>query len=210
MGKKNRVLAKRESVVPAATGADVLRTYINMLGDMLNKVPGWVWMAAFAVLWLGLRVPWLPCDGGVPSFWEYGYFVTDEGYYLYGGKEKFLHGSFVNLTRHEAFTYGYAPLLHWISYLTHLVCGHSGWAWRVPFAAVNFAAWLAMFRWCAKRAGAAAAFALCAAVSSAPLVVEYERTASNDVFIGSLLVLSFCAACSRKVWGWAWRRRCSG
>ena len=49
--------------------------------------------------------------------WEYGYFVTDEGYYLDGGKEKLLYGDFVDLTRTEAFTYGFSPGTHWLAYL---------------------------------------------------------------------------------------------
>ena len=57
------------------------------------------WGFALLALWGATRWPWLSCDGGVPSLWEYGYFVTDEGYYLGGGKDKFCFGCFVDLLR---------------------------------------------------------------------------------------------------------------
>ena len=50
----------------------------------------WVLFFAFAAIYLAARLPWIACDPGVPSMWEYGYNATDEGYYLDGGKEKFL------------------------------------------------------------------------------------------------------------------------
>jgi len=174
---------------------------LDCAGRFFERIPGWTWLLLFAAIWLGLRVPWLASDGGVPSFWEYGYYVTDEGYHLYGGKEKYLYGRFVDVARNEALTYGYIPLMHFFSYLAHLVFGLSNWVWRVPFFLVNFGAWLAVFRWCAVRGGAAVAFLLCVAVSCSPIFIVYERTACNDTLIGSLLVLSFCAACScRVVW----------
>ena len=42
-----------------------------------------------AAIYLAARLPWIACDPGVPSMWEYGYNATDEGYYLDGGKERF-------------------------------------------------------------------------------------------------------------------------
>ena len=58
------------------------------------KVGRWLWFATFVAVWCALRVFWLDADPGVPSMWEYGYNATDEGYYLAGGKEKYLWGYF--------------------------------------------------------------------------------------------------------------------
>ena len=161
----------------------------------------WTLLVLFAAIYLGVRVPWITGDPGVPSMWEYGYNATDEGYYLSGGKEQFLWGLFVDLPRNEAFTYGFSAGTHWLSYLSHLCFGLSTWTWRIPFLLVFLLGALAMFWHLAKRTGAAAAFALCMAVSLTPMVVAYERTASNDALIGAILVLAYvCAA------GGTWRR----
>lgn len=154
----------------------------------------------FAAMWCLLRLPWIAGDGGVPSAWEYGYFVTDEGYYLDGGKEKFLWGNFVDLVRIEAFTYGFSSLTHYLSYLAHLCFGLSTWTWRIPFVAINFTAWMALLIFIAKKRGAICSFLLCSAVSITPMIIEYERTASNDVLIGSLLALAYVIACIKGKW----------
>ena len=164
------------------------------------KFGRWLWFAAFIAVWCALRVFWLDADPGVPSMWEYGYNATDEGYYLAGGKEKYLWGYFVDLARTEAFTYGFSTLTHWLSYLAHLLFGLSTWTWRLPFFAICLAAWSAMFCHVAKRTGAGTAFALCASLSCMPIFVAYERTASNDVLIGSLLVLSYVIAAGKTRW----------
>lgn len=154
-------------------------------------------MGLFFVIWSLLRLPWLTCDGGIPSVWEYGYFVTDEGYYLGGGKEKYLWNAFVDLGRIEAFTYGFSPGTHILSWLAHLCFGLSTWAWRIPFVLVNATAWLTLFKFLSRKVRPFHAFLLCVAVSCTPMIVAYERTASNDVLIGSLLVLSYVAASTK-------------
>lgn len=157
-------------------------------------------MAAFAAVYLSVRLPWIKCDPGVPSVWEYGYNATDEGYYLSGGKEKLLWGRFVDLPRNEAFTYGFSAGTHWLSHLAHRVAGLSTWAWRVPFVFVYLLAWLAMFIHLAKREGPALSFLLCASVSLVPMVIAYERTASNDALISALLVLSYVLGAGKARW----------
>ncbi|MBR2938631.1 MAG: hypothetical protein IKC15_02075, partial [Kiritimatiellae bacterium] len=148
----------------------------------------WFWMLffAFAAIYLAARLPWIACDPGVPSMWEYGYNATDEGYYLDGGKERFLWGQFWDPVRSEAYTYGFSALTHWLSYLAHLAFGLSTWTWRLPFLAIFLCGWLAVFSHVARRAGATLAFALCAAVSLTPMTLAYERTASNDAVIAAL------------------------
>jgi len=157
-------------------------------------------LLAFAAVWLALRVFWLDGDSGIPSFWEYGYHVTDEGYYLSGGKERFLWGTFVDLARDESLTYGYASGLQWLSYLAHLCFGLSTWAWRIPFVLIYFVAACAGFRHVARRSGNAFALAVCLAFSCLPLVIVYERTASNDALIGAMLVMAYVVASGKGVW----------
>ena len=159
-----------------------------------------LFLLAFAGIWLALRLPWLGGDAGIPSMWEYGYNVTDEGYYLVGGKEKLLWGSFVDLPRAETATYGYAPGMHFLSYAAHKVFGLSDWKWRIPFVAINLAAWIVLFLALARKFRPLGAFLVCAAFSCIPMVVAYERTASNDVLIGSLLVMSCVAAVGTGRW----------
>ena len=159
-----------------------------------------LFLLAFAGLWLALRLPWLGGDAGIASMWEYGYNVTDEGYYLVGGKEKFLWGNFVDLPRAETATYGYAPGMHFLSCAAHKVFGLSDWKWRIPFVAINFAAWIVLFLALARKLRPLGAFLVCAAFSCIPMVVAYERTASNDVLIGSLLVMSCVAATGTGRW----------
>lgn len=165
-----------------------------------GRMKFWLLLVAFSVIYLLFRLPWIDCDPGIPSIWEYGYNATDEGYYLSGGKEKFVWNHFVDLPRNEAFTYGFSAGTHWLSYASHLAFGLSTWTWRIPFLCVYFAAWLFAFLHLAKRAGATTAFALCTSVSLVPMVVAYERTASNDALIGALLVISYVCAAGGKRW----------
>ena len=133
----------------------------------------WLMLLAFAAVYLALRLPWMSCDPGIASVWEYGYNATDEGYYLSGGKEKFVWGFFVDMPRNEAFTYGFSAGTHWMSYLAHRLFGLSTWTWRIPFFVLYFCGWIAMFCHLSRRAGAYVAFALCTAASVVPMVVAY-------------------------------------
>lgn len=156
-----------------------------------------LWFLLFIIVWCLLRIFWLDCDPGVPSVWEYGYNATDEGYYLDGGKEKLLWGTFTDLARTEAFTYGFSAGTHYLSYLAHLVFGLSTWIWRLPFFLLNLIGWSCLFLHLSRRRNAFEAGFFCLAVSSLPLIVAYERTASNDVLIGSFLMMSYSLAAER-------------
>lgn len=160
----------------------------------------WFWFAAFALVWSALRLFWITCDTGVPATWEYGFHTTDEGYYLSGGKEMFLWGSFVDVVRREALNYCYSYGTHWLSYFAHLLFGLSTWTWRIPFVLIYFVAWMMMFLQVAKRSGAKFSFVACLAASSLPLVVTYERGASNDALIAALLAVAFALSCGKGVW----------
>ncbi len=167
---------------------------------MSRRLKFWLGLSAFAVVYLALRVFWLSGDPGIPAIWEYGYNATDEGYYLCGGKEKLLWGCFVDLPRTEAFTYGFSAGTHGLSYLAHLLFGLSTWTWRIPFFALTGLAWLTTYVYLAKKSGALRAFLLCLAFSSVPMVIAYERTASNDVLIGALTVMAYVLATGATRW----------
>lgn len=160
----------------------------------------WIFLAVFLVIYLSFRLFWLGGDPGVPSVWEYGYNATDEGYYLDGGKEKFLWDRFVDLPRMEAFTYGFSSGTHWLSYLAHSVFGLSTWTWRIPFFTIACLAWISVFIYLSRKSNAFTAFLLCTAFSSIPMQIAYERTASNDVLIGSLTVLAYVIATGKSRW----------
>ena len=159
-----------------------------------------VLLIIFAILWLGLRIPWISCDPGIPSMWEYGFNATDEGYYLVGGKEKLLWGTFTDLSRQEAVTYGYAPLMHFLSFAAHKVFGLSTWTWRIPFVTIGFLAWMTLFNIVRRKTTPFTAFLVCLAFSLVPMTIAYERTACNDVLVGSLLVFSCWAALGKGCW----------
>lgn len=150
--------------------------------------------------YLMLRLMWLAGDPGIPAIWEYGYNATDEGYYLGGGKEKFLWHCFVDLSRTEAFTYGFSAGTHWLSYLSHLVFGLSTWTWRIPFFSITCLAWIVSFVFLSRKSTPTNALLLCLSASSIPLLIAYERTASNDVLIGSLAVMAYVTATGKCKW----------
>ena len=161
---------------------------------------GWLWLIAFVAAWCALRIFWLTCDTGIPSMWEYGFHVTDEGYYASGGKEMFLWGSFADVARREAMTYCFSYGTHWLSYVAYLLFGLSTWTWRLPFFAVYFIGWLAMFRHVSRSSGSAFAFATCTTVALLPIVVTYERGVSNDALIAALLVVAYVLGDGRGRW----------
>lgn len=166
----------------------------------MSRKSFWIGLAAFLALYLSLRLFWLAGDPGISAVWEYGYNATDEGYYLGGGKEKLLWNCFVDLSRTEAFTYGFFAGTHFLSYLAHLVFGLSTWTWRIPFFLITCAAWIVSYVYLARKSGALNAALLCTAVSSVPMIVAYERTASNDVLIGALIVIAYVIATGRSRW----------
>ena len=166
----------------------------------MKRASNWIWFAAFVIVWCALRLYWLNADAGIPSIWEYGYNVTDEGYYMGAGKDKFLWGFFCDYSIGESVTYGYSALTHWLSYLGYAIFGLSDWAWRIPFAALYFASWCMAFLFVGRRCGFAKSFLWCAVLSSLPVVVAYERTACNDLAIGALATIAFCIAAGKGAW----------
>ena len=164
------------------------------------KKSDWLWLLAFAAAWCALRVFWLGADPGIGALWEYGFNVTDEGYYMGAAKDKFVWGTFCDFARRESFTYGYSSLTHWLAYLGYAICGLTDWGWRIPFFALYLVAWAMAFAYVARRTSSKAAFVCCAMCSSIPVVVAYERTACNDLVIGALTVIAFCIASGKGRW----------
>ncbi len=150
------------------------------------------WCLCLLLLIVFTRWPWIDCDGGVPSLNEYGYFVTDEGYYTGGAKEKLVSGHFIDVSRGETYTYAICPALHLLTYGSYSLFGQSSWGHRLfPFT-INTFAWLMMFWALSRRTLPWIVFVLCAGVLMTPFVIEYERTASNDVLMASVLMIGFC------------------
>lgn len=160
----------------------------------------WTWPVAFIALWCVLRIFWIDADAGIPSIWEYGYNVTDEGYYMGAAKDKYLWGAFCDLDLGESVTYGYSAMTHWLAYIGYAALGLTDWGWRAPFYLLYLIAWCMAFGHARRKVGDAAAFAGCAIFSSLPLVIAYERTACNDLAIGALSVIAFCLASGREPW----------
>ena len=164
------------------------------------KKSDWLWLLAFALLWCSLRAFWLDADPGIEAIWEYGFNATDEGYYMGAAKDKFAWGAFCDFARKESFTYGYSSLTHWLAYIGYAAFGLTDWGWRIPFFALYLVAWLMAFLYVARRTSFSSAFVICAALSSTPVVVAYERTACNDLVIGALTVIAFCLAAGKGRW----------
>ena len=158
------------------------------------KAGRWLWLMAFVAVWCALRVFWLDADSGISSIWEYGFNVTDEGYYCGAAKDKYLWGFFCDQACNESVTYGYSALTHWLAYLGYAAFGLTDWGWRIPFMALYLVAWCMAFGYVGRRHGGLQAFVMCAVLSSVPVVVAYERTACNDLAIGALSVIAFCLA----------------
>lgn len=160
----------------------------------------WWPLLAFAAFWLALRVFWIAGDPGVPSIWEYGFNVTDEGYYMGAGKDKLLRGVFCDLACGESFTYGYSALTHWLAYVGYRLFGLRDWGWRVPFVALYLLSWVLSFLYVARRQSPRFALILLSVLSAVPVMVAYERTACNDLTIGALSVIAFVIASGKGVW----------
>jgi 4-amino-4-deoxy-L-arabinose transferase-like glycosyltransferase len=150
------------------------------------------WGGCLLLIIVLTRWLWIDCDGGVPSLNEYGYFVTDEGFYTGGAKEKLLSGHFVDIPRGETCTYTICQALHLLTYGSFLLFGQTSWAHRLLPFAINTLAWLLMFWHLSRRTLPWIGFVLCAGILMTPFVMMYERTACNDVLMASVLMIGFC------------------
>ncbi len=140
------------------------------------------------------RWAWIDCDGGTPSLNEYGYFATDEGFYSGGGKQKFLFGRFINVTRAAPCTYAICPSTHLLTWGAFSIFGQTTWAHRVfPFL-INTLAWLGLFYFLSRKTLAWIAFLLCGACLLNPFMMVYGRTACNDSLMASVLLLGYVVA----------------
>lgn len=145
----------------------------------------------FALIYLSLRLFWLDGDCGVPAIWEYGHHFTDEGFYLLGGKEMYLHGHFADPLTSSISTYSFCPLTHWIGWLSCLCFGLSEWKHRIFFLAIYFGGWTSIFFAASHLVSRRFACCVVTVVSSLPMVLDMERAASNDCLLASLVAISF-------------------
>ena len=153
---------------------------------------------ALLVVLCALRLPWLEADGGNSTFWAYGYFSYDEAAYTSGGRHAYLTGRFLDPEINEPHTFGGDWGMHFLAYLGYKLAGLTLSAIRWPNMVLAIAAWLAIYVIAARRTPALVAGIVIALMSCNPASLTYERTASTDVVVGSLAVLSFMAITARR------------
>ncbi|MGD0248623.1 MAG: hypothetical protein ABSB75_06170, partial [Candidatus Limnocylindrales bacterium] len=88
--------------------------------------------------------------------------------------------------------------MHFLSYLGYRLAGLTLGAMRWPSMALAIAAWLAVYAIATRRTPALVAGIVIAVMSCNPVSLTYERTASTDVALGALAVLSFMAITARR------------
>jgi hypothetical protein len=150
----------------------------------------------------GLRLPWLEADSGNAGFWTYAYFVSDEGEYTAGGRLHYLTGSFVDALLGEPHTFTTSPLMHFTAAWGYRIMGLSYGAARLPTMIAAMVGWLAIYWMTSRRTAPWLACLLVALLSSNPLSLTYERTASSDIMCGSLIILAILCldiACAGRV-----------
>ncbi len=145
-----------------------------------------------------LRLPWIDCDAGSPSLWTYGSFLTDEGYYTAGGRQAYLGHDFVSASTREGYTFYTCPMMHLEAFASYKLFGLTTWAHRVPFVLGAILAWLAVYWMAARKTVPWLAFATTLIVSCNPYSLVYERTASSDIAMGSLVVFACFLLLRRK------------
>jgi hypothetical protein len=150
---------------------------------------------------LGLRLPWIFSDPGVQSFWDFGYFLTDEGYYTGDGRLGFLSGNFFSVTG-ESMSFYKLPVPCILSYLSYSLFGLESWAPRVPQLILSLWLWLLVYHMSAKRTKAWIAGLLVILVSSTPPFLSHERSVSSDFMMGVFAISSLWAV-DRKNGIWA-------
>ncbi len=151
-----------------------------------------LFLCLFLALWASIHFPWIAADGGNPTIYEYGYFATDEGFYLGGAKEKLCFEKFIDVGRGEAFAWALSPAMSVLSWFSFRLFGQEYWAARLPFFLLNLAAWLILLRFLSRKTLPLLAFGLCAIAAFNPYMITYARTASTDIAIGSTLVIAYC------------------
>jgi hypothetical protein len=150
------------------------------------------------VILCALRLPWLEADSGNSAFWSYAYFSCDETGYTAGGRHAYLTGKFLDPALNEPYTFGCSWGMHFLAYVGYRLGGLSLGAMRWPSMALAIAAWLAVYAIATRRTPALVAGIVIALMSCNPASLTYERTASTDVVLGSLAVLSFMAITARR------------
>jgi 4-amino-4-deoxy-L-arabinose transferase-like glycosyltransferase len=157
----------------------------------------WLIGAVLLVVLCALRFPWIEADPGNDSFWAYGFFSTDEGWYTSGGRLAYLNGRFLDPEMNEPLTFLSSWGMHALSYVGCRLAGPGLVAMRLPTMVAAVCGWLAAFVLVSRRTSAWLAGAIVLLVSCNPLSLTYERVASTDVIVGALTVIAFALATSR-------------
>ncbi len=158
-----------------------------------------IWLILVWFLCLA-RFPFLGADAGNPGLWTPGYFVADEGYYTAGGRLAYLTGSFLDPQMGEPPTFLMAWGMHVLSYLSHLLGGLHFATARYPTAVLSVIGWLSAYVLVSRVTTPILAGLITAVVSCNPVSLTYERVASTDVVVGSLVIWAFTLATSKRLW----------
>jgi len=137
-----------------------------------------------------LRLPWITSDGGIGTFWGYGYFVTDEGYYTGDGRLGFLTGDFFS-PNGESLSFFKMPITNLLAFLSYKIFGLSQWASRMPQIFASIWTWWLVFYMTSRRTAPWIAGILVILISSTPPCLAYERTVSTDFLMGCFAITSF-------------------
>ena len=137
-----------------------------------------------------LRLPWIACDGGIESFWGYGYFVTDEGYYTGDGRLAYLTGDFFSPDG-ESLSFYKMPIVNILVFLSYKFFGLSLWAARVPQILASLWTWWLVYHMASRRTVPWVAALMVLLASSSPPCLVYERTVSTDFIMGSFAITAF-------------------
>lgn len=147
---------------------------------------GWLVVVVVALM----RAPWISCDGGFESFWGYGYFITDEGYYTGDGRLAYLTGNFFS-PNGESFSFFRMPMANLLAYLSYQIFGLHLWALRLPQLVCSLFTWWMIYYMGSKRTAPWISGLLVGLISLAPPCLAYERTVSTDFMMGSFVVAAY-------------------
>ena len=158
-------------------------------GTHSRKTYRWLIEIFLAIILAALRLPWLEADGGNRGFWVYGFFLADEGAYTSGGRLAYLTGKFLDPEMGEAYSFNVSWGMHLLSYLGYLLGGLSFGSIRLPVMLIAMIGWISAYRLVARITHPILAGLVTLVLSCNPVSLTYERVASTDVVVGSLMAL---------------------
>lgn len=195
--KKNANPSGQTRPDPAPTSARPARFRIFRVGRKQGRLLG---LAVVILASLAMRVPWRNADPGNESFWAYGYYVTDEGYYTSGGRLSVLNGHCLDPDMNEPPTFGVARGMHYMAMLSYHLRGITFDACRWPTMLAGTAGWAGAFWLASSTTSPLVALAVTLPLSMNPLSLSYERASNSDAAMGGFLLVALCLLRARRKW----------